>query len=373
MTQAPAIWMNLDFEYELRHGASWRASEATRRVLARWRALLRCIPGYETAVCLDEPPDEPNNELLCWGDSPRALRAMGCADVVARAEAARLANDRGTLFDLEPASAKLPYAELVTSLEGLERAIASTPCGWVLKHPLGVSGRERQVGRRGELDARARRWAERAMERSSVALSFEPRATLKEEFSWHFHVTSPKSITTLGRCTLLTDAQGTHRGHLLDLRASSAASEHEPPPQIVKTLGAISARTGYRGPLSTDGFVGHLRDEPIAREISEVNARFTFGRVALELKRSIPAVWDVMAWWHPARSAATKPLRDLPELDEEKIEASDSGWRRLPDRIDPGAESATAVYLTRGREAEALLKLCGEALSARLSALWDAL
>lgn len=358
------VWSNLDFEYALRHGPQWRPPAPLRERMARWAHLLRALPDHQDALPWDGVSPLPDGATLtCWGESAQALQALGepPEQIAAALERARIANDKRTSHRLTAARHPLPLASLLASREALDQAIAACPTDFLLKHPLGVSGRERVASHQGALEARHRAWADRLLDHGEE-LVFEPRVQLEREWSCHFQISAAGEVTPLGQAHLLTDSQGTLRGHLV---RPGAPIEPEADLALQRSiLEALHEESGYSGPVSTDAFCGTLDGEEIVRPVSEINARVSFGRVALELAKYLPPD-STYIWWHPTHKEADAPrVAALRPADE----ADAPGWYRLPQRIDPQGESATALYLApQDVEEEALLT------QARSGRLWLAL
>lgn len=354
------FWSNLDFEYALRYGNLWQPPRAVRTKLSLWRYVLRCLPGYEEALDWSDSPQHleqpPPDELLVWGKDARTMRAEEGAS---GPSPARLANDRLTLHAIEPLENQLPCRALIHDEQDLEASLAHTPHDWIIKHPLGVSGRERITGEAGQIGPRQRTWLMRRLAEGDT-LVFEPRCAIEEEHSWHVDILSGGSLQVHGRCQLLVDLQGTHRGHIVTRRAL----EHESLPLIIAdVLARLYEATRYEGPLSTDGFTGTLMQgqQKIARPVSEINARHTFGRMAIELARgAVQSPDHALLWWHFTRQdlsqteGLVRALSELPAYpDSRQMEARRQlapGWYRLPECVDPGARTGTALCLTRGDE-----------------------
>lgn len=345
----PHIWSNLDFEYALRYGNLWQPPRAVQAKMDTWRYLLRCMPGYEEAAIWSHGQARPD-DLLVWGEDWRTG---------ATSPSSRLANDRLTLHAIEPLSNQLPFHDLVDSEHKLTSLLASTPHDWIIKHPLGVSGRERITGVAGAIDPRHRTWLERRLEEGDT-LVFEPRCAIEEEYSWHVTVRQGGALDVHGRCTLLVDTQGTHRGHIV---RKSGLEDDALPEIIVSILTSLYEETGYEGPLSTDGFVGTLpgTEASIDRVVSEINARHTFGRMALELARGcVTTAERELIWWHFTQrelgqdKTLLNRIKALPPYPDSRDmaarQALEPGWYRLPECVDPGAETGTVMCLTGAKQ-----------------------
>ena len=250
-----AIWTNLDMEYALRHGDGWQPPAPVRAQLERWAHLLRALPG-----CGDAPAWRPTHDLpdrlVCWGVDARVPpRHRPCS-----VEASMAANDKRTSaaiaaqFNLD-----LPHVEVAQSVDACRDYIARTPFDWIAKHPLGVSGRERVGGRRGELPDRLARWLERALTGPDAALIMEPRVTSIRERSAHAEIDARGRIHWIGWCTLLCDGDGTLRGHRVtwqDVHGPPDDHRRHEQAQLERALTELWRRTGYVGPVSVDTFGG---------------------------------------------------------------------------------------------------------------------
>lgn len=334
---------NLDFEYELAAGENYRPAVALQRVSARWRHLLRLLPRFESARCLD--PDELEGEfgrvesLAVWGWTRRTLKLAERLGMVVpvTAELVTRVNDKRFSHALEQRfGIALPGSTLIASLDELEHTVKNCDFDWVLKHPFGVSGRERVLGKRGQLSTAARKWASGQLQ-SGWSLVFEPWVKKDAEFSLHFDA-ADESTVFLGVCQLVTDASGAFRGNRLVPGQQAGKAMLETANRVVQAV----MDEGYRGPVSIDAFRGRLGQQPIRRPLTEINARYSFGRLALELRRLLPEQTSFL-WWHPKGGLPAGASRALPANPA-------PGLYRLPEQIDPGAASATAVVVAGSPE-----------------------
>lgn len=323
-------------EYELSamaSGRSWNRPRPVSRHCEMWSALLRCMPGFEEAELWDEERDLTSPEELCaWGWSPKLLARCAWMTDVEREELAELtrwANDKRTShalaasLDIDP----LPWSRLLGSLEAFDDAVTETPHDWIVKHPLGVSGRERVSGRSGERPERARGWLKKRFDRGEELL-FEPRVEITREHSVHVELADSWPPVYVGTCELLVGKEGTYRGQ----RVSAKRVHEEGWYARVEPALEVLWERGVRGPVSVDGFTGELGGERIERALSEINARVTFGRVALELAGAF-ARDGSMIWYHPPRS--TDLLTEAPALTpgashEPGIYSLPGSWRATP-------------------------------------------
>jgi hypothetical protein len=340
-TQSPreaavrTTWANLDLELQL--ADMGRAPSVPPRVVLavcdRWRHILRVLPELADARALaraERPPDD----AVCWGVPPELAGRRGRPG----RGAVRDANSKVTSHVLERLiGCALPGARVVRTRAGLARAIEATPGRWVAKDPLGVSARGRALGGPGEAPASQMRWAHAALARGPLV--FEPWVDGRVERSWHADLGAGGEVGWRGSCEVLTDATGTPRGHV-----ASAGERRAPPPELDVALAALAA-LGYHGPVGVDAMDGTLRGEPVRRPITEINARYTFGRIALELARHHAPAGAWIAWWHPKARAPA----DVSALEPLSPGAGE-GVYRLPERADPAGASGTWVAVSTTRE-----------------------
>lgn len=332
------LYPNLDFEYELAEAAraglegdeallSWgrtyRPNRHLEKIIATWADILRLLPVQDFSA---------------WGMSPSAFARrldLGLGLLPFGPALVGHINDKRFSHDLEvDLGTAFPHARLVSSVAELDEAIAECPYPWVAKHPFGVSGRERIKGHAAELTEDQRRWAQRQFD-ASWELVFEPWAEVEREFSLQYELLDGRA-QLVGVLELITDSQGTHRGH----RSLPEGSGHEvllpPATRAAERIAAL----GYVGPVGVDAFIARLDDKVVHRPITEINARVTFGRLALELGKFLPTghLWE---WWHPSKNLAR-------DIDFPRLKPLDEGFEgpgeyRLPEFADPGGRSKTLL------------------------------
>lgn len=336
-----AAWANLDFEEELAGPRSYRTSPSMLAVLERWRFLLRLLPGARSAQCLEAPeaPAEGRVEKLwLWGVTPTGLtlaRELGVESQFPPLEAVRLANDKLFSHSLEvQLGIELPFARRIETLEVLREAVTDCPHDWVLKHPLGFSGRERAVGKAGVVSDSAWGWAKKRLA-TGWSLLFEPWVEEKAELSLHFDITEAGEVHYLGHTELLSDAGGVYRGNAVVAGALPPVAFLESAERIAKEV----SRRGYWGPLGIDSMSGRLGESPTLRPLTELNARYSFGRMTLELGRYLPAGCSY-SWHHPRR--ADPALPQLAPLPSEPT----AGRYGLPEWLDPGQRTGTYLLVS---------------------------
>lgn len=316
---------NLDFEYEL----AGRTLPPT--VSRRWRHVLRALPEARDAHCLDPGAPEPvTGQLLSWGVTPRVV-ALAPQQEFPDPAVVREVNDKRFSHELERRlGVALPYARVVSTLEELEAVVQECPHDWVLKHPFGVSARERAVGKRGQLSDSGRGWARRQLQAGSLV--FEPWVEPRSDFSVHFDIGRGGDVHFVGHCQLVTDAGGVYRGNRVEPGEELAESARA----CAEDVAAEVARRGYWGPVSIDAFTGTLAGEPVVRPLVEINARYTFGRLTLALRDWLPEGW-CLVWSHP---------RDPVEGYEPWSGEAKAGTYSLPLVMDPDGTSGTLLFVS---------------------------
>lgn len=291
MSEAVAV-ANLDFEYEL---AGLPVSKFAP-LLAKWRYLLRLLPGFEEADCLDPMGSlgyqGPVKRLAVWGVTRRTYRlARSLGHALPDPGVVQVVNDKRFSHGLEQElGIALPGSRIVDSLEQLQ----DLSHDWVLKHPFGVSGRERRVGRAGCFSDSDRGWARKRLQQGWT-LVLEPWVEGRRDFSHHFEVSREGGVSYLGACELLTDSGGGFLGNRVGEEPFTEALDAGT--EAVRRV----AEQGYWGPVGVDGFLA----PGLVRPLVEINARFTFGRMTLELGRRMPAGFT---WHHRPTQTGDYPL-----------------------------------------------------------------
>lgn len=329
-----AVWSNLDFEYELAAGQTYKPTPQLQKLCRRWDSILRLLPGCEEAAI----GPTPGAETVAWGVAPSVVRALP-GQRFCDCTLVRELNDKRFSHRLErELDCALSGARIVDSLESLRAAVLAGRDDWVLKHPLGVGGRERVTGKGGRLDVRAQNWAASRFQEGWTLL-FEPWAYSRAEYSFHFEI-EEEGPTFLGQCGLVSDESGAFRGNTVSAEVGTDS-------EIVNTLVLATKRIwemGYRGPVSVDAFRGLLGEKQVVRPLMEINARYSFGRLALELFRRLPEGWSLF-WWHP-KARETAEVRDKARDFSGRWEP---GVYRLPSFADPtGATGSFLVVKEEG-------------------------
>ncbi len=321
-----ALFPNLTFEYEI---AGRDVPRPARRQCARWSHILRLIPGFEDAEPVSEyRPDL--DSIAVWGMSGPARDVAGeLAEDWPDPDVVREVNDKRFSHRLEvELGIELPGACLIGDLADLRR-VSGSAGRWLAKHPFGVSGRERVNGEGPPGDEEHR--AIRRLFESTSELVWEPRVERSDEWSLHYDVCPDAGVVERGATRLITDRHGVFRGN--------RAPAHDVPDAIIhgarRAVRRVAER-GYRGPVGIDAFRGVFNGREVVRPLVEINARMSFGRLALILARRLEV--DAVAWHHPARPGDD----DLAPLDENYL--APGAWR-LPEWCDPNGKSGSWIEI----------------------------
>ena len=334
MSEQRASFANLNFEYEL---AGIPTPPKVLTFARDWKHILRLLPGHHTADCLDfgETTELP---LTPWGVTQNVTY-----DDAPDVENVKRANSKLYSHYLEQRlGVALPYSRIIESATELTKVIDECPYDWVLKHPFGVSGRERMVGRRGIISESARGWAKKRLNQG-WNLVFEPWVEKIDECSFHFQLETDGQVRGVGQTQLLTASAGVHCGNRVGLPI--AGPEHLE--SVAREAAEHVANLGYRGPLGVDSFLGKLGEKSVLRPIVELNARYSFGRLALVLRNWIPDNF-VYTWLLASDENVEHYLGDRPTKE---------GLYRLPRCADPEALLSSVVIVAK--TAERLLELEG--------------
>ncbi len=352
------IVSNLDFEDEFSSPSPYIPGRSLLLLNQKWSSILRLIPDLNDAVRLQDwkPSKEELSEpftLVPWGHTPSVLERASTMGLVVEGPSTKVVlavNEKTYSHEWEHRlGIALPYSRVIRTLEGLRTSVLTCPFGWVLKHPMGVSGRGRLVGKAHELPDVSKDWA-REQFRKGWELVFEPWVEDKMDFSLHYDIKQDGSFARVGATELVTDCSGSFRGNRV-------TPEFQPPEQaweVADKVVAGVAALGYFGPVGLDGLSGRLGKQQILRPLVEINARFTFGRMALELSHWVPKGWS-WHWWHPPVSVLGQ-LPDMEKLPPTSPKVAESGFYRLPEHADPGAQSKTLVRLAESSTTLAALE-----------------
>lgn len=279
---------------------------AARQVGALWSSLfdpppaLDLLPGDGSAVAW------LNTEAAAAEANERGLPLAGAAPAcVARV------HDKAFALHASEAAGLVPEclrdiaaawdADALRAPDAIE-ALASHVAGWpawarerfTLKPRFGGAGRGRVAGRDGTVDNPEIRGAlPRLAAAGGVVL--EPWLARRADLSAIFWLAPDAPPRLLGTTDQHTAPSGLYLGAnaTVDSRGRVAAtSRHdEAARELALPIVTAAADAGYHGPLGVDLFAFATPDDETALRISEVNARYTVGFVAVGLaRRALPAL-----------------------------------------------------------------------------------
>lgn len=280
-----AFVLNVDAEFELsdpRYARSDRMRGHTARLARVLRPVLRRVHGAEPwFVGIDQgrPPAGATGDA--WCPTPGACRALAACGVEPPPSPAedvlRAVNHRAFGAGLGPV---LPGAGFATDVATVEHLTASAPDRpWLLKRPLGFSGRMRKVVVPSRLDRAARTWIEASMGDYGRGLMVEPLVERLLDVSLHGRLAQGGQLAERGGPVVLANAdEGAFLGARLAGDRDLGAEERDALEAAFGRVAAALAACGYHGPFGIDAFRwrdedGSLRFHPLV----EVNARYTFG------------------------------------------------------------------------------------------------
>lgn len=344
MGERIASWANLDFESELAANGNYKVAPISQALCQRWSHSLRLLPGARSSYCLEGPCPEGDSQfeqLVAWGVTPRSIQLAHHLGVTTGPDLGlvREINDKRYSHRLEKSlGVALPHSQIVDSLDQLEQAAQSCPFDWVLKHPLGYSGRERIFGKAHHLSDSARGWGRKKL-LEGWSLLFEPWVDRQHDFSMHFEISRSGQPQFVGWCSLVSDISGGYRGNFVNRETEIDPGALEVGHQVAAHL----ATRGYWGPVGLDALSGHLGSAAVLRPLVEINARYSFGRLSLALADWLPQGWSYL-WWHPSRAEAHLLPERLPPLPEMGPSSLEPGVYQLPLLADPQQNSSTAIF-----------------------------
>lgn len=190
---------------------------------------------------------------------------------------------------------------------------AEQTAGWVVKANFGMSARQRVLGRGSPAGESALQWVRKRLIRDS-AVYFEPWLDRIEEVGFQFTIPRQGDPVLEGVTPLLTDSQGTYRGSRLDGFVAQTDVL-----AIIERATRRIQQSGYFGPLGIDAMRYRTLEGTIRwRPLQDINARWTMGRLALELRRLLNpnthASWLHLPFTGTAREIAERLCRIDTEL-----------------------------------------------------------
>lgn len=336
---------------------------------------------HDDQVIFTPPASALQLQAAAWGWSDAAIqesRKLGCRVAAPPADVVCHANSRTFSHGLEEElEVQLPGAKSVTSVENLIETvqqsadIVGSPVAdfrWVVKAEFGMAGRERMTGRGTALDESSVRWLTSRLKRHGRAW-FEPWVNSRVEVSTQWDVPAAEDETP--RYVGMTEVLCGHLGNGIRANGEYPGLPADLQERVLATARIVCERlqrAGYHGPLGVDAMVYAAPDGNLClRPIQDINARWTMGRVALELYRRLNLTSDVR-WLHVPTDALCRLIgldstRDLEtfharhSLDiSDLIHAGSDDGKRLrkepshnaTDSVEPGPSLEWIGQLNRG-------------------------
>jgi hypothetical protein len=245
------------------------------------------------------------DELCPWGWSEQVVklgRIRGLTCPAPPIDAVREVNSRRFSFELETEwRVGLDGFAWVTSLDQLRNVLAGATrfChGWLVKALLGMSGREQLVGRGADLSPPMLGWLTQRFERDGAVI-FEPRLDRIAEAGLQWQIPRHGEPVFVGVAPMIDppNASGGYFGSRIDPPEFADSRWHDAV-EVSSRVASEVQRRGYFGPLGIDAMLyrddgGHTRLRPI----QDVNARWTMGRLAIELRRFLKP-HEFGSWLH---------------------------------------------------------------------------
>jgi len=283
------------------------------------------LPGLARPQLVSGPQEELPDaaEVLAWGETKavRSLRQRTGAGPderfpAAAPDIAARVNHRSFLLEADAAAPRrLPGAKMLTCVPELEHhleSMARPPHSWVLKSPWSAAGRLRHVGTGLTIEQDARRHVIDLFYHFDELL-FEPWVARVADYGV-CGVIDDEGIRWLRAHEQFVDGYGRFRSIRIWAGDPGLPAEILP---AAKQVGELLRKAGYRGPFGTDAFRYEGPEGiPVLREVSEVNARLTFGHIAHALReRLFPGEDLTLLLGVPPEEGRYVPLL-LPSEDE---------------------------------------------------------
>lgn len=170
---------------------------------------------------------------------------------------------------------------------------------WVIKANISHAARNRILGSGAELRDEQTRWLEAHLADAPVYVEpwVERVAECGLQFQIGRHQPSEEAIRFLGAAEMMNDATGQYRGSVLrPLKVnSSPGHESDPGPWWARSIehgrkiALAAADHGFSGPMGIDCMLFRSDGKLRLRLAHDINGRRTMGRLALSLRRLVPA------------------------------------------------------------------------------------
>lgn len=348
---------NFDFEHQLPAGANYQLSDKLKRINAELiPAFLGLMengdailsenlvdPSWEEQLSsqglpvpkLVKSPEEASFEICPWGWTEQII-AKGITNTPhPPVEIVQAVNSRNFSFELETEwNVGLQGAFCFEDIESLEKHLKNQPAGeWLIKAEYSNAGRERIEGESAELSESQVNWIQKRFS-AGQKLFFEPKVNAIREAGFQFTVPQSGEPVLEGIVPLVSSRAGGFQGSLFYHSNQIPADWNE----TVETAGKAAERIqseGYYGPLGIDAMIyrDHQGNEAF-RPIQDINARWTMGRCALELRKYL-SEGKVGYFFHMARKNPDSQtfIQEVEKLSQ-SLNPAERILRLSPERID---------------------------------------
>ena len=327
----------------------------------------------------DLAADDGVHRIIPWGWTEQTRRAAMKAKMspaeIPTTEAVTYVNSRdfSARFDVVACDRAefLPFSAgnfgaICRDISGWECGVRQMErCGfrrWVAKPQISHAGRNRLLANGTALNAQQRGWLDKHLaQRGSVYL--EPWVRPDEECGLQFEIISPDSpiaktesrVQLVGASGLLNDHVGRYQGSLIrhdDLLTNAWRSAVTHGVSVCEA----AAAAGYFGPIGIDCFRFSLPDGSQAlRMCNDVNARFTMGRLALQLRSSLQSL-QCGVWCHFAVPDFSRFCDSVRKGLTQRAEENVSMIVTSPMSVD-GQPSRSGTILFAGDSQERLVRV----------------
>ncbi len=228
---------------------------------------------------------------------------------------------------------------------------------WVAKPEISHAGRNRLIASGHDLNGQQRGWLEKHV-RLGGCVYVEPWVKITAECGLQFEIDAGGEVRFLGATPLLNDPVGRYHGSIIH-KHELVSTWWLPAVDHGRKICRAAFQAGYFGPLGIDSMTYEdAHGQTHLRPVNDVNARFTMGRLALELRSQMRA-GECGVWWHSTGNASTQSSVS-PEFSL-SLSAADGvrSVRTNPKTIGHRPVRATSLlYVCRGeRELASLLEL----------------
>lgn len=195
----------------------------------------------------------------------------------------------------------------------------------LVKSPFGLSGMQMKSIRSSEgVQENVSKWIERTLKKHGAVYA-EPLFHRVCDLAIQCEISTEGQVDVLGLRESIVDGSFAYRGTILDARLQSLSPEllrfvrsHQDLAfDWAKHMGRRLRESGYRGPFGIDQFIFKRPDGSFGWKLcSEVNLRYTMGRVALEIEKRIDRAKGGVFWlsrlarsnesWFDLASAVTR-------------------------------------------------------------------